>query len=134
MKISKEDFESMKKKYDQEVKKGKPAKDKKGKDKTDQTNWIFLDRETLESLLAKADQNPKKGGIQFYFTEYTEKTAKERYGNDSDKYIGQMTLVMRAANLEENMVVSAELTRDGSEYENSGTECPFVCEPSPTVA
>jgi hypothetical protein len=69
MKISKEDFESMKKKYDKEVKKGKPAKNKKGKDKIDQTNWIFFNRETLEGLLAKADSDPKKGGIQFYITD-----------------------------------------------------------------
>jgi hypothetical protein len=47
MRISKEDFESMKAKYDKEVKKGKPAKDKENKDKTDQTNWIFFDREIL---------------------------------------------------------------------------------------
>lgn len=132
MKISKEDFESMKTKYDKEVKKGKPAKGKKNKDKTNQTNWIFLDRGTLEALLEKTDPDKKVGGIQFYFTEYTEKTAKERYGKESDKYVGQMTLVMRAANLIDNQLVSAELSRDGSEYENSGPECPFVCDPEPT--
>jgi hypothetical protein len=132
MKISKEDFESMQAKYDKEVKKGKPAKNKNGKGKNDQTNWIFLDRGTLEGLLEKADPDKKVGGIQFYFTEYTEKTAKERYGEKSDKYVGQMTLVMRAANLKDNQLVSAGLLRDGREYENSGTECPFVCDPEPT--
>ncbi len=132
MKISKEDFESMQEKYDKEVKKGKPAKGKDDKDKTNQTNWIFINRATLEGLLEKADQDPKIGGIQFYFTEYTEKTAKERYAEGSDKYIGQMTLVMRAANLKDNQLVSAGLLRDGREYENDGTECPYVCEPEPT--
>ncbi|WP_373400517.1 molecular chaperone DnaK [Algoriphagus halophilus] len=128
MKISKADFESMKAKYDKEVKKGKPAKDKKGKDKTNQTDWIFFDRETLEKLLAKADQNPKVGGIQFYFTEYTEETAKKFYPNEADEYTGQMTLVMRAANLNENQITSIEVEEGGEEYQNRGTQCPYVCE------
>lgn len=122
----------MREKYDKEVKKGKPAKGKNGKDKTNQTNWIFLDRETLEGLLAKADQNPKVGGVQFYFTEYTEETAKERYADEADKYIGQMTLVMRAANLRENKLHSVSLGGLEDEYQCDGTECPHVCEPEPT--
>ncbi len=130
MKISKEDFESMKGKYDKEVKKGKPAKDKKGKDKTDQTNWIFFDRETLEGLLAKADQDPKKGGIQFYFTEYTEETAKKVYPNEANDYTGQMTLVMRAANLQEDKLNIISSTEDG--YVGGGMECPYRCESGPT--
>jgi len=130
MKISKADFESMKAKYDEEVKKGKRAKGKNDKDKTNQTSWIFLDRETLEGLLAKADKDPKVGGIQFYFTEYTEETAKKVYPNEVDEYTGQMTLVMRVANLKENnqnIIGSAE-----DEYNVGGTECPFLCEPAPT--
>ncbi|WP_026966793.1 hypothetical protein [Algoriphagus terrigena] len=132
MKITKEDFESMKSKYDQEVKKGKPAKGKNGKDKTNQTSWIFLDRETLEGLLAKADKDPKVGGVQFYFTEYTEETAKERYPDEADKYVGQVTLVMRAANLKENKLQSANLGGTGDEYQVNGEQCPYVCEPEPT--
>ena len=62
MKISKVDFESMKAKYDKEVKKGKPAKGKNDKEKDNQTDWIFFDRETLEGLLAKADKDPKVVG------------------------------------------------------------------------
>lgn len=130
MKISKEDFESMRKKYDKEVKQGKPAKDKKGKDKTDQTNWIFFDRETLERLLSKADPDPKKGGIQFYFTEYTEDVAKKYHPNDVDKLTGAITLVMRPANLE-NELLSATLEED--DYENYGKICPPYCDPSPTI-
>ncbi len=124
----------MKSKYDGEVKKGKPGKGKNGKDKDNQTNWIFLDRETLEGLLAKADKDPKVGGIQFYFTEYTEETAKERYADEADKYVGQMTLVMRAANLKEDKLQSANLKGAESEYQSSGQECPFICEPEPTDA
>ncbi len=134
MKISKADFESMRGKYDKEVKKGKPAKDTNGNDKTNQTNWIFLDRGTLEELLAKTDKDPKVGGVQFYFTEYTEETAKERYPTESEKYVGQMTLVMRAANLKENKLQSVNLDATGDEYQSSGTECPYRCEPDPTAA
>ncbi|MBN3581196.1 molecular chaperone DnaK [Algoriphagus aestuarii] len=131
MKISKEDFESMKAKYDKEVKKGKPAKDKKGKDKTDQTNWIFFDRETLEGLLAKADKDPKKGGIQFYITEYTEEVAAKYYPNDVDKVTGALALVMRPANLDEGQL---SLTAGEDDYANHGTICPPFCDPEPTDA
>ncbi|MEN2281705.1 molecular chaperone DnaK [Algoriphagus sp. SE2] len=132
MKISKEDFESMKAKYDKEVKKGKPAKDNKDKDKINQTSWIFFDRETLEGLLEKADKDPKVGGIQFYFTEYTEETAKKFYPNEAEDYTGQLTLVMRAANLKETQQVSRGVAGDEEEYQNRGVQCPYVCEPAPT--
>jgi hypothetical protein len=128
MKISKEDFESMKAKYDKEVKKGKPAKDKENKDKIDQTNWIFFDRETLEGLLAKADKDPKKGGIQFYITEYTEEVAKKYHPNDVDKLTGALTLVMRSANLENELLSASE---DEDVYENIGRICPPHCDPQP---
>ncbi|MBN7814793.1 molecular chaperone DnaK [Algoriphagus pacificus] len=131
MKISKADFESMRAKYDKEVKKGKPAKDKNGKDKTDQTNWIFFDRETLEGLLAKADQDPKKGGIQFYITEYTEEVATKYYPNDVDKVTGALALVMRPANLDEGQL---SLTAGEDDYANHGTICPPFCDPEPTDA
>ncbi len=128
MKISKEDFESMKAKYDKEVKKGKPAKGIKGKNKDNQTDWIFFDRETLEGLLAKADKDPKVGGIQFYFTEFTEETAKNIFPKEAAAYTGQMSLVMRAANLKEkNLTVGEE-----GEYEAGGLPCPYHCDPEPT--
>lgn len=132
MKISKKDFESMKAKYDKEVKKGKPAKGKNDKDKGNQTNWIFFDRETLEGLLAKADKDPKVGGIQFYFTEYTEETAEKSHPREGAAYCGQLTLVMRAANLKEKKLVSVELGGMDDEYQNAGTQCPYECEPEPT--
>jgi|GEM_PF-547815 len=132
MKISKKDFDAMKSKYDKEVKKGKPAKGKTGRDKINQTNWIFFDRETLEGLLAQADKDPKVGGIQFYFTEYTEETAKKRYPKESEAYIGQMTLVMRAANLKEDQPQAVNLGQAAEEYENFGMQCPYHCESEPT--
>ncbi|REG81095.1 molecular chaperone DnaK [Algoriphagus antarcticus] len=130
MKIEKKDFESMKAKYNKEVKKGKPGKGKKDRDKDNQTSWIFLDREMLGGLLAKADKDPKVGGIQFYFTEYTEETAEKAYPKEADAYIGQMTLVMRAANLKEQKLVTIGGAED--EYQGRGLECPYHCEPDPT--
>ena len=130
MKISKEDFESMKAKYDKEVKKGKPGKGAKGKDKDHQMNWVFFDRATLEGLLAKVDEDPKVGGIQFYITQYTEDTAKKIYPNEAAAYVGQLTVVMRPANLKGNQLVF--LGGDGDGYEGGGMECPYLCEPEPT--
>ncbi|SFT75798.1 hypothetical protein SAMN04489724_2056 [Algoriphagus locisalis] len=131
MKISKEDFESMKLKYSKEVKKGKPAKNKKGKDKTDQTNWIFFNRETLEGLLAKADKDPKKGGIQFYITEYTEEVAAKYHPKEVEELTGALTLVMRAANLDEDQIT---LTGEEDEFQNDGMCCPPFCEPEPDIS
>ncbi|MBB6326840.1 hypothetical protein FHS59_002468 [Algoriphagus iocasae] len=129
MKISKEDFESMRVKYDKEVKKGKPAKGKKNKDKTDQTNWIFFDRETLEGLLAKADKDPKKGGIQFYITEYTEEVASKYHPKEVEQLTGALTIVMRAANLDKSNLT---LTNPEEDYQNNGRICPPFCDPEPT--
>jgi len=132
MNISKEDFESMKAKYDTEVKKGNPGKGTKDKDKDNQTSWIFFDRETLEGLLKKADKDPKVGGIQFYFTEYTAETAEKFYPKEAAGYTGQMTLVMRAANLKDNNFVEIEFGEGNYEYQNGGIQCPYHCEPEPT--
>lgn len=129
MKISKEDFESMRAKYGKEVKVGKPAIGKNGEEKTDQTNWIFFNRETLEGLLAKADKDPKIGGIQFYLTEYTEEVAAKYHPKEVEQLTGALTLVMRAANLN-----GGQVTLEGSEddYQNDGALCPPFCEPEPT--
>lgn len=121
----------MKAKYDTEVKKGKPATGTRKKDKNNQTDWIFLDRETLEGLLAKADKDPKVGGIQFYFTEYTEETAEKIHPKEGAAYCGQLTLVMRAANLKEKKLVTVGKGAVKDEYENGGLECPFNCETEP---
>ncbi|MHA7129602.1 molecular chaperone DnaK [Algoriphagus namhaensis] len=131
MKISKKDFEGMKAKYDEEVKKGKPAKGVNG-DRKDQTSWIFFDRETLEHLLAQADKDPKVGGIQFFFTEYTEETAKKFHPEDVEGYTGQLTLVLKAANFTENELTSVEAEDEDGGYQNNGTQCPPRCPPPPT--
>ena len=121
MKIDKQDFEKMQTKYSKEVGKGKPGKNKKG-DIVDQTKWIFFDRESLEKILAQADPDPKKGGIKFYFTEYTEETAEKYHPGEAEKYDGLMTLVFEAASVD-------TLSRGGSgDMENIGKTCPPTCE------
>ncbi|MBS4071623.1 molecular chaperone DnaK [Algoriphagus aquatilis] len=120
MKISKADFEQMKGKYDQEVKKGKPAKDKKG-DVTNQTDWIFFDRSTLEEILADSNAT----GIKFYFTEYTEATAKAFYPENPDQYVGRINLVMTASGDGQGDILDA--SGDPS-YFNKGQMCPPHCQ------
>lgn len=121
MKISKEDFEQMKEKYNIEIKSGKPGKGKNG-DIDNQTNWIFFDRETLEKVLSQADADPKKGGIKFYITEYTKEVAEKYHPNDSDAYEGRLTLVFEAANQD---TLEQE---SGANLENIGTLCPPRCQ------
>ena len=121
----------MKKKYDKEVREGKPAKNGR-RNKKNQTRWVFYDRETLEKLLAQADPDPKKGGIQFYFTEYTEETAKKYYPEEYEKVVGSLTLVLCAANLEGNIPKTISLKSAEVTYENKGQLCPPSCEPDPT--
>jgi hypothetical protein len=133
MKISKADFESMRAKYDKEVKKGKPGKNKKG-EITDQTDWIFFDRETLEGLLAKANPDPKKGGIKFYFSQYSESVAKKYHPNNPGSYDGMVTLVMTAANEEAGSITDINQKTnvdDEGEFENIGRMCPPYCDPKP---
>jgi len=120
MKISKADFDQMKAKYDQEVKKGKPAKGNKG-DIDNQTNWIIFDRGTLEEILA----DPKATGIKFYFTEYTESTAQAYYPENPDEYVGRLNLVMTAATEEGRGEVSNE---GNATYFNRGIICPPTCQ------
>ncbi|RIW18526.1 molecular chaperone DnaK [Algoriphagus lacus] len=120
MKISKADFEQMKAKYDQEVKKGKPAKGKKG-DIVDQTDWIFFDRKTLEEILA----DPNAGGIKFYFTEYTEEVAKKLHPENPDEYVGRINLVMTASVDGQGEILDAS---GDSSYYNRGKLCPPTCE------
>lgn len=122
----------MKAKYDQEVRKAKPGQGQNGQDKDNQTSWIFFDRETLEGLLAKADKDSKVGGIQFFFTEYTEETATKMHPEQIEAYTGQMTLVMRAANLYEKGVSKIELAEEDDEYQNNGKQCPPKCDQEPT--
>lgn len=131
MKISKEDFTAMRAKYSNEVRQGKPAQKLKGEN-TDQTSWLFFDRETLEGLLAQVDKDPKIGGIQFFLGEYTEEVAKKLYPKSYESYVGSLTMVLCPANLETGKLTRVALEGGGTTYENQGELCPPHCQPDPT--
>jgi hypothetical protein len=122
MEISKEDFEQMKAKYDNEVKNGKPAQSKIG-DVSDQTSWIFFSRADLEAALADSDST--KGGIKFYFTEYTAESAQKYHPENPAAYEGRLALVYCASN---NTTESDAELEDGETYYNRGQMCPPWCE------
>jgi hypothetical protein len=128
MKISKADFEQMKEKYNQEVRQGKPGKNPNG-EVTNQTEWVFFDRETLQNILDQADPDGKKGGIKFYLAEYTEELAKKWHPKDPDNYTGGITLVLKAANLTNGKPedVTASVRGD-EEFDNNGIKCPPTCQ------
>ncbi len=121
MKISKEDFEQMKAKYDKEVKKGKPAKGKKG-DIVDQTDWIFFDRKTLEEILA----DPKAEGIKFYFTEYTKEVAERLYPENPEEYVGRVNLVITGSSAVEPNEI--DVSTESTTYYNRAKMCPPYCQ------
>ena len=114
----------MQDKYKKEVKKGKPGKNKKT-DITDQTDWVFFDRETLENILAEADKDPKKGGIKFYLTEYTQETAETIHPENPETYVGRLALVLSPVTSESVEITVAD--GDGSYY-NRGISCPPFCQ------
>lgn len=124
MKISKQDFLKMQDKYKKEVKKGKPGKNKTT-DITDQTDWVFFDRETLEAILAEADMDPKKGGIKIYITEYTEESAQDIHPEDPEIYVGRLALVLSPVN---SSVLRASVTDGDGSYYNKGVSCPPTCQ------
>lgn len=119
MKITKEDFEQMKAKYDSEVKTGKAGKDKKLKIQN-QTESVSYTKEELMEVLGQE----RVTGIKFYFTEYTEKVAKQFYGDQADQYIGKLGLVFSPIYENENRSKSSE--SDG-EYFDRGQVCPPAC-------
>lgn len=121
MKISKEDFDQMKAKYDKEVKKGKPGKDKNNKDVTEQTNWVSHTKEDLMEVLNREGVT----GIKFYFTEYTQKVAEEFYGEEADQYVGRLGLVYSPIYFSSDSPRSSNL--NGDEYYDRGTNCPPKC-------
>jgi hypothetical protein len=121
MKISKADFEQMKAKYDQEVKKGKPGKGKKG-DIDNQTDWIVFDRKTLEEILS----DPNAAGIKFYITEYTEEVAKAYYPENPDEYVGRLNLVITASS--DGGQNEIEDSTGTATYYNRAKMCPPYCQ------
>lgn len=122
MKISKQDFEGMKAKYDKEVKKGKPGKDNNNKDVTEQTNWVSHTKEDLMEVLNQEGVT----GIKFHFTEYTQKVAEEFYGKEAERYVGRIGFVYSP--IYDSSVSAKSASLDGEEYYDIGTSCPPKCE------
>lgn len=120
----------MRAKYTKEVRQGKPAQTLTGEN-TNQTSWLFFNRETLEGLLAQVDKDPKIGGIQIFLAEYTERTAKKLYPKSYEKVVGSLTMVLCPANLEANVLTRVSAGGETT-YENHGELCPPHCEPDPT--
>ena len=121
MKISKEDFEKMKAKYDQEVKKGKPAKGNKH-DIEDQTNWESFTKEDLLEVLNQEGVT----GLKFYLTEYPQDVAEEFFGKEADLYVGRLNLVYSPIYASSGTERSGSAERD--EYYDRGTVCPPTCQ------
>ena len=69
--------------------------------------------------MKNAEPDPRKGGIQFYITEYTEEVAAKYHPTKVEELTGAITIVMRAAKVE-NELVAASLADDSSGYENNG--------------
>jgi hypothetical protein len=126
MKINKNDFLKMLEKYKNEVKTGNPGQSTSGKI-TEQTDWVFFDRQTLEGLLEQTDKDPSKGGIKFSFTQYTQEIAEKFYPKDSEKYTGMITLVMSPANFENGQIIESTVKSGEESYANRGMMCPPRC-------
>jgi hypothetical protein len=126
MKINKNDLLKMLRKYKDEVKTGKPGLSASRKI-TEQTDWVFFDRQTLENLLEQADKDPLKGGIKFSFAQYSQDVAKKFYPKESEKYAGMMTLVMSPANFENGQIIESTAKSGEESYANRGVMCPPMC-------
>lgn len=122
MKISKQDYEEMKAKYDKEVKKGKPGKDKNSKDITEQTNWISHTKEDLMEVLNQEGVT----GIKFHFTEYTQKVAEKFYGKEAELYVGRIGFVYSP--IYGSTATDNSVNLEGDEYYDMGTTCPPKCQ------
>lgn len=120
MKISKADFEQMKAKYDQEVKKGKPGKDKK-QEIDNQTNWVSYTKADLLEVLNQEGVT----GIKFHFTEYTQKVAEEFYGDQADLYVGRLGLVYSP--IYDSSEKDQSMDSSGPYYDR-GQICPPACQ------
>lgn len=127
MKISKEYFDQMKAKYDKEVKKGKPGKDKTH-DIENQTDSVSYTKEDLMEVLGQDGVT----GIKFHFTEYTQQVAEEFYGKDADLYVGRLGLVYSpiyaSSGSDKSLTNRSADLEGGDEYYDKGQSCPPFCE------
>ena len=136
--MTREQLEQFRRAYDKSVKKCVKGKNKNGKDIAEQSDWVFFDRELIQTLLDMTD--PKTGGLKMYFGQYDKENLdilpKDR--KDREDYIGRMSIAIAAANRTEGGIIDvAEESKDSiisarssnSSTRNGGMLCPPNCNP-----
>jgi hypothetical protein len=132
--MKQEDLKNFVAPYRSSIQAGLPGRDQEGREITDQSQWVFFDREMLEKLLKMTDA--KKGGIKIYFGQYDRENLylvpQDR--KDRAQYIGKISVALSAANEEKDGVFDVFLKADGQKsgddsIENGGKLCPPFCEP-----
>lgn len=108
MKISRKDFQDMRAEGTEKVRQGKPALSLTG-EITNQTSWLFFNREILEELLAHVDEDPIVASTQIFLAEYTDKTTKTLYSKSYKNVIGSLTIVHFMTNIEANVLTRVSI-------------------------
>ncbi|RZS95596.1 hypothetical protein [Cecembia calidifontis] len=136
--MKKEDLKKFIEPYQKHVQKGLPGIDSKGKPVTEQSQWAFFDRATIEKLLQMTD--PKTGGIKIYFGQYDSENIylvpEDREGRE--QYIGRISVALSAANKESDGIYDVFLSSDSiksgeDSIENGANLCPPFCRPPITL-
>ena len=136
--MTREQLELFRRAYDKSVKKCVKGKNKNGKDIAEQSDWVFFDRDLIQSLLDMTD--PKTGGLKMYFGQYDKENLdilpKDR--KDREDYIGRMSIAIAAANRTEGGIIDvmdessdpALRSQSSGDYvRNLGQLCPPNCNP-----
>ncbi|WP_291783641.1 hypothetical protein [Cecembia sp.] len=137
--MTKDDLKRFIKPYQKHVQKGLPAIDKCGHLVTEQSQWVFFDRETIQKLLDMTD--PSTGGIKIYFGQYSRENIylipEDRL--DKEEYIGKISVALSAANEDKDGIF--DLFAQESKHKSSGDEsvqnagklCPPHCRPPDSI-
>lgn len=136
--MTEEELKLFRNAYAKSVKKCVKGKNKNGKDIAEQSDWVFFDRDLVQSLLDMTD--PKTGGLKMYFGQYDKENLdilpKDR--KDREDYIGRMSIAIVAANRTEKGIIdvngaygesSTKKSKSGGTIENGGSLCPPACNP-----
>lgn len=113
--------------YAQAAKKSQKALDKNGHEIEEQSDWVWFDRNTIESLLSKTD--PKRGGLKIYFGQYNQDNIallSEDRANRED-YIGRVSLALVAANQGPKGIEELGGQDESGSIANGGGLCPPDC-------
>ena len=136
--MTRDQLEAFRLAYGKSVKKCIKGKNKDGKEIEEQSDWVFFDRELIQSLLDMTD--PKVGGLKMYFGQYDKENLDilpiDR--KDREDYIGRISMAIAAANKTEKgfLDIDADLNNSttlvrssGNGTENGGHLCPPECNP-----